>query len=77
MSERVLLSKTESAEALGISGRTLTELIRGREVNPRRVGRRVLITPDELRRFASGTPAAAPFLATLGIGSARTPARLT
>jgi len=54
MNERLLFSKIESAKTLGVSVRTLEGLISKEEILPRRVGRRVLIAGDELRRFASG-----------------------
>ena len=60
VSEKILLSKLEAAELLGISWRTLDELVRRGEIRIRRVGGpirgRVLFSRSELLRFAdSGT----------------------
>jgi excisionase family DNA binding protein len=47
----LLLSKKETADALGISIRTIDNLIVGKELAVRRVGRRVLIPVSEVQRF--------------------------
>ena len=52
MEPRLLLSKRESAVALGISLRTLEILISVKELKSVRVGRRRLIPRGELERFA-------------------------
>jgi hypothetical protein len=54
MDGRLLFSKVESAQTLGVSVRMLEGLILQKKISPRRIGRRVLIAGDELRRFASG-----------------------
>jgi excisionase family DNA binding protein len=50
--ERILHSKREAAQALGLSVRTVECLIARRELIARRVGKRVLISSVELQRFA-------------------------
>ena len=52
--ERMLFSKGESAYALNISDRKLDYLIAEKAIRVRRIGKRVLITRDELERFAKG-----------------------
>jgi len=52
MEEPLLLSKRDSAAALGISLRTLEMLIAVRELKSVRVGRRRLIPRRELEKFA-------------------------
>jgi excisionase family DNA binding protein len=52
MSEQLLLSKRSTAAMLGISMRTLENLVAIREINPRRIGRRVLFDAREIERFA-------------------------
>jgi excisionase family DNA binding protein len=49
--EKLAFNRRESAELLSISLRTLDSLIARKELRFRRVGRRVLITRDELDRF--------------------------
>lgn len=51
--ETLLISRKEAARTLGISLRSLDFAVRGGLLKPRRLGRRVLFTPDELKRFAS------------------------
>jgi len=55
-SEKLLLSRYEAAQVLGISWRTLDELVRRGEIRIRRVGGpirgRVLFSRSELQRFA-------------------------
>ena len=46
------LSRSEFAESLGISIRTLDNLIAAKQVIPNRVGTRVLISHDEYERFS-------------------------
>ena len=58
VSEKILLSRHEAAQLLGISWRTLDELVRRGEIRIRRVGGptrgRVLFSRAELQRFAEG-----------------------
>jgi excisionase family DNA binding protein len=48
---KLLCSKKETADALGVSLRTVDNLIGRKELGFRRVGRRVLIPAKELERF--------------------------
>ena len=48
----ILGSRRDSARALGISIRTLDNLILEGELRARRIGRRVLLEKRELERFA-------------------------
>lgn len=50
--EPLLVSKKESARALGISVRTLENRIALGELQARKIGRRVLIPRSELEKFA-------------------------
>ena len=50
--EKILISKKETATALGLSIRTIDYLIKRGELIPKRVGARVLFRRDELTRFA-------------------------
>ena len=56
LSEKILLSRHEAAQLLGISWRMLDELVRRGEIRIRRVGGpirgRVLFSRSELLRFA-------------------------
>jgi excisionase family DNA binding protein len=58
-SEKILLSRHEAAQLLGISWRMLDELVRRGEIRIRRVGGpirgRVLFCRTELQRFAEVT----------------------
>ena len=49
---KILISKREAAIALGVSVRTVDNLIQCKELQARRVGRRTLIAVAELERFA-------------------------
>jgi excisionase family DNA binding protein len=49
---RLLLSKRDTAARLGISVRTLENLVAMREITPRRIGKRVLFDAREIERFA-------------------------
>ncbi len=55
-SEKILLNRYEAAQLLGISWRTLDDLVRRGEIRIRRVGGpirgRVLFPRSELQRFA-------------------------
>jgi len=48
---KILNSKKETADALGVSLRTIDNLIVNKELAVRRVGRRVLVPTTELERF--------------------------
>jgi excisionase family DNA binding protein len=48
----LLVSRKDSARALGISLRTLDTLVSRREIRARRIGRRVLFERREIERFA-------------------------
>ena len=50
--KKILISKRESAQLLGLCVRTMEELVRRGELVPRRIGRRVLFRREELERFA-------------------------
>ena len=50
--EPVLLSRKQAASLLSISLRALDYLIERREIRTRRIGKRVLISYDEIKRFA-------------------------
>ena len=51
MTEKLLLSKTEAAVALGISARSLQSLERAGRIASVRIGGRVLFTPVDLAAF--------------------------
>jgi excisionase family DNA binding protein len=53
MSE-IFMTRDETARALRLSLRTVDSLIGQGEIAVRRVGRRVLIPTDEVKRFATG-----------------------
>ncbi len=48
---KILMSKQESAQALGLCIRTMEELVRRGELTPKRIGRRVPFRREELERF--------------------------
>ncbi len=50
--EKLLLSRQEAATLLSISQRALDYLIAGKMISVRRIGTRVLIPLQDLRRFA-------------------------
>lgn len=52
MTERLLIPKREAAAMLGLSIRTLENLISLKELPARRIGRRCLIERQALERFA-------------------------
>jgi hypothetical protein len=52
--EKWLFSRKESAYALGVSTRSVDYLIQQRKLETRRVGAKVLVTRESLRRFAAG-----------------------
>jgi len=49
---RLLISKSESASALGVSIRTIENFIRRKELSARKIGRRTLIPLSALEAFA-------------------------
>lgn len=51
--EKFLFSKEEAAYSLAISIRSLEYRIANKEINTRRIGSRVLIPREELRKFAA------------------------
>ena len=51
MEHSLLVSRRETAQALGLSVRTLDALVARHEIRPRRIGRRVLFERSELERF--------------------------
>jgi excisionase family DNA binding protein len=50
--QKILFSKRDAAEMLSVSPRTLDYLIAMRELEVRRVGRKVLVPRTEIERFA-------------------------
>jgi hypothetical protein len=52
--ERLLLSRREAATMLGISARSLDYLVANKQLLVRRIGKRVMISMVELRRFSRG-----------------------
>lgn len=50
--DRILISRLEAASLLSISPRTIDNLIRSRQLRPRRVGSRVLFLRSDLELFA-------------------------
>ena len=53
MIEKFLYSRKEAAYALGISVRSLDYLIAGKQLDTRRIGKKVLVTRASLAVFAS------------------------
>jgi excisionase family DNA binding protein len=53
METKLLFSKREAAQRLSISIRTLENLLATKELEARRIGRRVLIPATVLERFAT------------------------
>lgn len=51
--EKFLYSQAEAAAAVALSKRSITHYIAKGELETRRIGRRVLITRESLRRFAA------------------------
>jgi len=49
--QKMLYSKQDAALALAISVRTVDNLIVSKQLKPVRIGSRVLISADELRKF--------------------------
>ena len=53
MIEKFLFSRKEAAYSLGISVRSLDYLIAGKQLDTRRIGKKVLVTRGSLAAFAS------------------------
>lgn len=51
--DAILVSRKEAAHALGLGRGKLDQLIAAGAIEVRRIGRRVLISREELQRFAS------------------------
>ena len=49
--ERLAVNRVEAAQMLGVSVRTLDTMLARKEIHGRRIGRRVVFTLEELRRF--------------------------
>lgn len=60
LSAKILFPKRDAALFLSLSIRTVDNLIRLGELRPRRIGKRVLFSRDELQRFARGDHATRP-----------------
>jgi excisionase family DNA binding protein len=56
-SEKLLYSRTEAAELLGVCVLTVDNLVKRGELQPRYVGSRVLFSRTTLARFAAGVTA--------------------
>jgi excisionase family DNA binding protein len=54
MQERIALSLNEAASACGVSHWSLRKAISSGKLKPMRVGRKILVSPEELRRFLNG-----------------------
>lgn len=52
--EPLLVNKRDAARFLGISARTIDNLVKKRELRVRRIGRRILFSYRVLQDFASG-----------------------
>ena len=50
--DRILVGRREAARMLSISQRSLDYLVAKRQLNVRRIGARVLISMNELKRYA-------------------------
>ena len=50
--EKLLYSRKDAAFALSLSMRSIDYLIAGKQLLTRRIGNRILIPADEIRRFA-------------------------
>jgi len=53
MSEKLLVDKKQAAEMLSVSVRLVEQLIRRRELEVRRIGRRALITVKSIAAFVA------------------------
>ena len=67
--ERLLLSKKEAANAIGVSVRTLENLLSLKELRSVRVGRRRLVPSREISRFCRGDHATQPASESAAQGS--------
>jgi excisionase family DNA binding protein len=59
-SQRLLYSRHEAARQLSISVRSIDYLIAGKELETRRIGKKVLIPHGSLSRFAQGNHYVSP-----------------
>lgn len=55
MSEKLAMPLSEAAVAVGLSHWTLRKAINAGKLKAMRVGRKILVSPDELKRFLTGT----------------------
>jgi hypothetical protein len=51
--DSILIGRKDAAKVLGICVRSLDQAVVSGLLRPRRLGRRVLFSPDELKRFAA------------------------
>jgi excisionase family DNA binding protein len=51
-SDKILVSRNEAAQLLSISPRSLDYLVANKRISTRRIGTRVLIPMEDVRRFA-------------------------
>ena len=49
--DRLAVNRIEAAQMLGVSVRTLDTMLARKEIRGRRIGRRIVFTLEELRRF--------------------------
>jgi len=49
--ERLAFNRSEAAQMLGVSVRTLDTMLARKEIRGRRIGRRIVFPIEELRRF--------------------------
>lgn len=47
----ILIGRKKAAELLGVCTRSLDNMVKNGLISPRRLGRRVLFRPEELKRF--------------------------
>jgi excisionase family DNA binding protein len=57
--EKFLFTRKEAAYSLGLSPRSVDYLIQAKKLETRRIGTKVLVTRESLRRFATGNHAEA------------------
>lgn len=60
MHERILVDKRTAGQALGVSSRTIDNLVSRGELRPRKIGRRVLFEWRALQLFAKSDHATQP-----------------
>jgi excisionase family DNA binding protein len=54
MTEKMAMPLNEAAAAIGVSHWTLRKAIDAGKLKAMRVGRKILVSPDELRKFLEG-----------------------